>query len=105
MLTVTRWEHKMAKRLTKLERANKIVDLQGQIGCLEDLLGQYSYKKLDGKRWNINNIGDSRHFETGYMISKLPKEDQQAINNYIVKKTRAAIRDGRAELSKMGVKL
>jgi len=94
----------MSNRLTALEKAEKIVSTLNRVHRLESILNGYSYKELDGKQYNVANIGDGRHFKAGQMISTLPTEDQQAINSYIVKKTRAAIRNGKQELKLMGVK-
>lgn len=90
-------------KVSTLEQAQKIVAAQNQIERLETRLGEYSMKGLDGKLWSINTFSDSRHYAARDMVTSLPQEDRTAINKYIVRRVRAAIKRGKQELTDMGI--
>ncbi len=60
-------------------------------------------KKLTTLEHVQHIVNTQNRVNTCMMVSKLPKEDQQASNKYIMKKTRVAIKAGTAELISMGV--
>lgn len=94
----------MAK-VTAVEQAQRIVDLSEEVEYIDDKLKHYKDKsKPTGSRWDIEEMGDSRHFDMRYMLTKLPEEEITAINRYIINKFKKHVREGKKKLSEMGIK-
>jgi hypothetical protein len=95
----------MAK-VNTVEQARHIVNLSGEVNYLVEKLTRYSNgKRLDGSRWDISNLGDGRHSDMQWMLEKLPPEEVEEINRYIVKKFKKHIREGKKTLAEMNVQV
>lgn len=96
----------MAKKNMTLELAEEIVGTRQQVDSLRGKLQVYSddWNKLDGTYFSVQKLSDSRQVDARRMIDGLSQEDQQAINQYIVRKVKSAIKDGEKRLAELGVK-
>lgn len=77
-----------------VDKAREIVELEDRVRYLEFWVKSYD----NGKSWDISTLGDSKHFNARSMINHLSKEDQTAINRYIVNKFKKTIKNGKQQL-------